>query len=237
MRWPSCLFNFYFVFRELSDSRFELYNMIQNFGFWMMKHAAWVAAKDEVFDSDAKECLTCLRRAAGMFAFVAERAGQLSGATELEGSDFDTNVMKAYELQVPELTLVHFHFFRLPPRPRRWLLHEQSSWSTITCSFLLWQQIRLESFRKQVVHLLSLSSSPFFRSAPSIIQRRRIWSMEKISSAQAPSLSVIRLRLHGRVPSERRQVWRRCTSLQRGCLRVQDCLWLCLKVRYSNRSR
>ena len=50
--------------------------MIQNMGFWLMKHAAWVAAKDEVFDSDAKECLQCLKRAAGMFAFVSERAGR-----------------------------------------------------------------------------------------------------------------------------------------------------------------
>lgn len=60
-----------------------------------------------------------------MFAYVAERAGELSKAAELEGCDFDTNVMKAYELQVciPIFFLAISNFRQLP-KLRRLLLPE-----------------------------------------------------------------------------------------------------------------
>lgn len=46
---------------------------------WLSKHAAWIAAKDEVFEGDAKKAHTCLRRAAGILIFVRENAGALHG--------------------------------------------------------------------------------------------------------------------------------------------------------------
>ncbi|KHJ77230.1 hypothetical protein OESDEN_23150 [Oesophagostomum dentatum] len=44
--------------------------MIECMAIWLSKHAAWVAGKDEVREVEAKECLSCLRRSAGMFAYV-----------------------------------------------------------------------------------------------------------------------------------------------------------------------
>ncbi|CAD6199975.1 unnamed protein product [Caenorhabditis auriculariae] len=84
---------------ELSDSWFEALNIILNMAMWLLKHAAWVAGKDEVRDSEAKECLNCLRQAAGMFSYAKETSTRLSGANEVEGSDFDPKVMEAYTLQ------------------------------------------------------------------------------------------------------------------------------------------
>ncbi|KAJ1357968.1 hypothetical protein KIN20_016248 [Parelaphostrongylus tenuis] len=84
---------------EMSDSWFEALNLIQCMAMWLSKHAAWVAGKDEVRDFEAKECLLCLRRSAGMFAFVSANLGRLSGANDFTGSDFDPKVARCYELQ------------------------------------------------------------------------------------------------------------------------------------------
>lgn len=84
---------------EMSDSWFEALNLIDCMAMWLSKHAAWVAGKDEVRESEAKECLSCLRRAAGMFSFVGTNLSRLSGTGEIEGSDFDMKVGRAYELQ------------------------------------------------------------------------------------------------------------------------------------------
>ncbi|XGW04106.1 hypothetical protein V3C99_015337 [Haemonchus contortus] len=84
---------------EMSDSWFEALNLIDCMAMWLSKHAAWVAGKDEVREYEAKECLTCLRRAAGMFSYVKEQLGRLSGSGDFEGSDFDPKVARAYEQQ------------------------------------------------------------------------------------------------------------------------------------------
>ncbi|KIH42377.1 hypothetical protein ANCDUO_27638, partial [Ancylostoma duodenale] len=84
---------------ELSDSWFEALNLIECMAMWLSKHAAWVAGKDEVHEYEAKECLSCLRRAAGMFAFVGANLRRLSGTGDFEGADFDSKVVRAYEMQ------------------------------------------------------------------------------------------------------------------------------------------
>lgn len=84
---------------EMSDSWFEALNLIECMAMWLSKHAAWVAGKDEVKEFEAKECLLSLRRSAGMFSFVLENLGRLSGTDDFEGSDFDLKVAKTYELQ------------------------------------------------------------------------------------------------------------------------------------------
>lgn len=70
--WMRCIAK---LFSELSDSWFEMLNIVYCMAIWLMKHAAFCAAKDEVRDSEAKECLTCLRRAAGMFGFIKDSIG------------------------------------------------------------------------------------------------------------------------------------------------------------------
>uniref|UniRef100_A0A7E4V6Q0 BRO1 domain-containing protein n=1 Tax=Panagrellus redivivus TaxID=6233 RepID=A0A7E4V6Q0_PANRE len=81
---------------ELSDAWFEALNIIYNMAIWYMKHAAWVSAKDEVRDSEAKTIHTCLRRAAGLFDFIKFKADVLFGLDDFPGSDFNVNVIKAY---------------------------------------------------------------------------------------------------------------------------------------------
>jgi hypothetical protein len=65
-----------FSFSELSDAWFEALNMAINMALWYTKHAAWVAGKDEVREDEAKTVHGCLRKAAGIFAFVKENAGE-----------------------------------------------------------------------------------------------------------------------------------------------------------------
>ncbi|TKR88436.1 hypothetical protein L596_012683 [Steinernema carpocapsae] len=84
---------------EVSEAYFEILCIVLNMAIWYTKHAAWLAGKDEVFEGDAKMCHTCLRKAAGMFAYVRENSGRLSGASDLSGSDFDPKVLLAYEYQ------------------------------------------------------------------------------------------------------------------------------------------
>uniref|UniRef100_A0A0R3RU14 BRO1 domain-containing protein n=1 Tax=Elaeophora elaphi TaxID=1147741 RepID=A0A0R3RU14_9BILA len=81
---------------EVSDSWYEVLNMCVNMALWLSKHAAWIAAKDEVFEGDAKKAHTCLRRAAGILIFVRENAGRVTGLTLFPGSDFDPAVLTAY---------------------------------------------------------------------------------------------------------------------------------------------
>ncbi|VDM96326.1 unnamed protein product [Thelazia callipaeda] len=81
---------------EVSDSWFEALNICINMAFWLSKHAAWIAAKDEVLEGDAKKAHTCLRRAAGILIFVRENSGRVTGLTSVVGSDFDPTVLTAY---------------------------------------------------------------------------------------------------------------------------------------------
>ena len=45
-------------------------------GLWHMKRAAWISAKDDVNDIDAKNIYRSLRRAAGLFQFVLFNTGK-----------------------------------------------------------------------------------------------------------------------------------------------------------------
>ncbi|KAK0413817.1 hypothetical protein QR680_007007 [Steinernema hermaphroditum] len=84
---------------EVSEAYFELLSLCLNMAIWYTKHAAWLAGKDEVREGDAKMCHTCLRKAAGIFAFVRENCGRLSGASDIPGSDFDPKILLCYETQ------------------------------------------------------------------------------------------------------------------------------------------
>lgn len=110
-------------FSEICDSWYEALSMILEMAMWLSKHAAWVAGKDEVRENEAKEVLNCLRKAAGMFDFVkanmseaqmhSESAGRISGASAVEGSDFDERVLDAYRTsscaEAQEVSLNTYH--------------------------------------------------------------------------------------------------------------------------------
>uniref|UniRef100_A0A914YPZ6 BRO1 domain-containing protein n=1 Tax=Panagrolaimus superbus TaxID=310955 RepID=A0A914YPZ6_9BILA len=80
----------------LSDSWFEALNMCYNMALWYMKHGAWVSAKDEVKDSEAKTAHCCLKKAAGLFEFIKEKTDLLCGLDDFPGNDFNMNVIKSY---------------------------------------------------------------------------------------------------------------------------------------------
>ncbi|KAM0729734.1 BRO1 domain-containing protein BROX [Formica fusca] len=79
-----------------ADSVYEAANMSVNIGLWFMKHAAMIAAKDDIMMNEAKEVHSLLRRAAGIFTFVqTEFLPQLANPPPL-GSDLDPRVLNAY---------------------------------------------------------------------------------------------------------------------------------------------
>ncbi|KZC07636.1 PREDICTED: BRO1 domain-containing protein BROX-like [Dufourea novaeangliae] len=79
-----------------ADAVYEAANMSVNVGLWFMKHAAMIAAKDDISMNEAKDVHTMLRRAAGIFAFVqTEFLPQLVNPPPL-GSDLDPRILNAY---------------------------------------------------------------------------------------------------------------------------------------------
>ncbi|XP_014234633.1 BRO1 domain-containing protein BROX-like [Trichogramma pretiosum] len=79
-----------------ADAVYEAANMSINVGLWFMKHAAMIAAKEDITMDEAKEVHSMLRRAAGIFTFVqTEFLPQLTSPPPL-GSDLDSRVVNAY---------------------------------------------------------------------------------------------------------------------------------------------
>lgn len=79
-----------------ADSVYEAANISMNVGLWFMKHAAMIAAKDDINMNEAKDVHTMLRRAAGIFTFVqTEFLPQLANPPPL-GSDLDPRIINAY---------------------------------------------------------------------------------------------------------------------------------------------
>ncbi|VDO81032.1 unnamed protein product [Soboliphyme baturini] len=84
--------------REVSNSWFELLNMLYNIGLWYMKHAAALCLKESVSEDQAKEVHMCLRQAAGIFNYIEREKSKCSQDFE-PGSDFDSDVLQAYSSQ------------------------------------------------------------------------------------------------------------------------------------------
>ncbi|XP_069677512.1 BRO1 domain-containing protein BROX-like isoform X2 [Periplaneta americana] len=82
-----------------NDAMFEAANMSCNVAFWFMKHAAMMAAKDDITMEEAKEVHTSLRKAAGIFKLVESEFGPKLTERQLEGGDLDPRVMSAYLTQ------------------------------------------------------------------------------------------------------------------------------------------
>jgi len=79
-----------------SDAAYEAANLLMNVSFWMMKHAAAVAAKDDLQMEEAKEVHTALRKASGLIAFVKDTLTPQLLERPGEGTDLDSRVISAY---------------------------------------------------------------------------------------------------------------------------------------------
>jgi len=79
-----------------SDAAYEAANLLMNVAFWMMKHAAAVAAKEDLQMEEAKEVHTALRKAAGLIDFVKDTLTPQLVEKPGEGTDLDTRVISAY---------------------------------------------------------------------------------------------------------------------------------------------
>lgn len=79
-----------------SDAAYEAANLLMNVAFWMMKHAAAVAAKEDLQMEEAKEVHTALRKAAGLIDFVKDTLSPQLIEKPGEGTDLDTRVISAY---------------------------------------------------------------------------------------------------------------------------------------------
>ncbi|KAH9375458.1 hypothetical protein HPB48_015433 [Haemaphysalis longicornis] len=79
-----------------SDAIFELVSICQDVGIWHMKHAAVIAAKENINMDEAKDVHKCLRKAAGYFCAMKDKyVGQLR-EQPVPGSDLDSRVATAY---------------------------------------------------------------------------------------------------------------------------------------------
>jgi len=79
-----------------TDAAYEAANLLMNVAFWMMKHAAAVAAKEDLQMEEAKEVHTALRKAAGLIGFVKDTLLPQLVEKPGEGTDLDTRVVSAY---------------------------------------------------------------------------------------------------------------------------------------------
>uniref|UniRef100_A0A915CLV4 BRO1 domain-containing protein n=1 Tax=Ditylenchus dipsaci TaxID=166011 RepID=A0A915CLV4_9BILA len=95
--WANSMFGSEAV--EIGDVWFEVLNICINLALWYMKRAAWISAKDDVREPDAKQIHTALRRAAGIFEFVKLNTDKLNGMYQFPGNDLESNVLDAYANQ------------------------------------------------------------------------------------------------------------------------------------------
>lgn len=79
-----------------NDAAFEVANMLMNVSFWHMKHAAMIAAKDDLKIEEAKDIHTSLRKSAGLINFVKDTLIPQLIEKPVSGSDLDIRVVAAY---------------------------------------------------------------------------------------------------------------------------------------------
>ncbi|EDO43006.1 predicted protein [Nematostella vectensis] len=83
-----------------ADTVFELLSMCMNIASWYTKHAAKLAAKEDISMDEAKEVHTSLRTAAGMFQYVKDQLlGRLEQLSAEKGADIEKRVVEAYHMQ------------------------------------------------------------------------------------------------------------------------------------------
>ena len=97
-----------------NDAVFEAANLMMNFAFWHMKHAAMVSAKPDLDMEEAKKVHTSLRKAAGLIKFVQDTLVHQLVEKVKDGSDLDIRVISAYlnqcTAEAQEVTIGNFNF-------------------------------------------------------------------------------------------------------------------------------
>uniref|UniRef100_A0A0N5CH64 BRO1 domain-containing protein n=1 Tax=Strongyloides papillosus TaxID=174720 RepID=A0A0N5CH64_STREA len=85
----------------VSDAWYEVLSVIFNMALFYSKHAAYLSAKDDVNDVEAKKIHTCLRKAAGLFQFCQDNSEKVIGTTgcDIQGCDLDSDVIEVYKQQ------------------------------------------------------------------------------------------------------------------------------------------
>jgi len=78
------------------DAVFEVGSMVVNVGLWFMKHAAMLAAKQDIKMEEAKEVHSSLRKAAGLIKFVQDTLLAQLSEKSVDGGDLDGRVCTAY---------------------------------------------------------------------------------------------------------------------------------------------
>ncbi|KAI6188322.1 BRO1 domain-containing protein [Aphelenchoides besseyi] len=82
-----------------ADSWFEVLSMCVNMAIFYMKKAAFISAKDEVREVDAKQIHTALRKAAGIFVFVLKNREKVGVIPSAPCNDLDERILNAYQSQ------------------------------------------------------------------------------------------------------------------------------------------
>ena len=107
-RWSESVLG---VTHSREDAVFEVGSMVINTALWFMKHAAMLAAKQDIKMEEAKEVHTSLRKAAGLVKFVQDTLlAQLIEKSD-DGGDMDGRVCTAYINQVFRSIIVFFKRF------------------------------------------------------------------------------------------------------------------------------
>uniref|UniRef100_A0A0N4ZM32 BRO1 domain-containing protein n=1 Tax=Parastrongyloides trichosuri TaxID=131310 RepID=A0A0N4ZM32_PARTI len=85
----------------VSDIWYEVVSVAFNMALFYSKHAAYLSAKDDVNEIEAKKVHTCLRKAAGLFLFCQENNEKVIGTTgcDIQGCDLEDNVVEVYKQQ------------------------------------------------------------------------------------------------------------------------------------------
>ncbi|XP_054153270.1 BRO1 domain-containing protein BROX-like [Oppia nitens] len=79
------------------DTVFELISICYKYSLWLTKHCAQLAAKSDITMETAKECHSCLRKAAGILTAIQnEWCDRLLEKSFSAGSDLDPRVLSAY---------------------------------------------------------------------------------------------------------------------------------------------
>ncbi|CAG0883613.1 unnamed protein product [Darwinula stevensoni] len=82
--------------RAQQDVLYEMASLCQNVAIWLMKHAARVAAKEDISMDEAKVVHSCMRKAASIWRMSADKMIPLLTEMYPPGSDLDPTVLDAY---------------------------------------------------------------------------------------------------------------------------------------------
>ena len=124
-----------------NDAAFEAANMMMNFAFWHMKHAAMLASKPDLDMEEAKNVHTSLRKAGGLIKFVQDTLIPQLVEKPISGSDLDIRLLSAYlnqcTAEAQEVTIARAIELKHNPSLISSLCYETSKMFTTASRFVL----------------------------------------------------------------------------------------------------